>query len=409
MTTEAADSPLRIGQELVRRKLVGIDQVRECLRVQEELRRQGKEAPIGNILVARGIVGLEDLKEVLSSLKLLILYCPTCRLELVVEDYRRDNQYICNQCSGELIFTSHRPRPNTPVSQSAATAPPSGDDLIGKELGGCRVVERIAAGGMGTVYKAEQINLGRAVALKVLAQDLAEDELFVKRFLQEARAAAALNHTNIIHINDAGFGNGVFFYTMEYVEGEDLAHRLQREGKLRLAEALEIAEQVVEALLHAHKQEIVHRDIKPENIMLTPEGKVKLADLGLAKKVMGGDISTVTQAGSILGTPYYMAPEQARDFRNADARSDLYSLGVTFYKALSGDVPFEGSTPIEVMMKALEGDRRPLSEVCPDIPPDVEQFVDRLMHVDPDSRFQDAAQVRASLQTLINRHAVVTD
>lgn len=403
--TEAADSPLRIGQELVRRKLVGIDQVRECLRVQGELRRQGKEAPLGNILVARGIVGLEDLKEVLSSLQLLVLYCPTCRLELVVEDYQRDNQYICNQCSGELIFTSHRPGPEEP-SIATASPPPAGDELVGKELGGCKIVERLAAGGMGTVYKAHQINLGRSVALKVLAPDLAADEQFVKRFLQEARAAAALNHTNIIHINDAGFGNGVFYYTMEFVEGEDLAQRLQRQGQLRLPEALEIAEQVVEALLHAHKQEIVHRDIKPENIMLTPEGKVKLADLGLAKKVMGGDVSTVTQAGSILGTPYYMAPEQARDFRSADARSDLYSLGVTFYKALSGEVPFEGSTPIEVMMKALEGDKRPLSELCPDVPPDVEQFVNRLMHVDPEQRFQDATQVRATLQTLINRHAV---
>lgn len=222
----------------------------------------------------------------------------------------------------------------------------------------------------------------------------------MKRFLQEARSAAALNHTNVIHINDAGQSNGVFYYTMEYVQGENLAQRLRRRGTLPVGEALEVTDQVADALAHAHEHEIVHRDVKPENIMITPDGRVKLADLGLAKKVMDAEASTITQAGAILGTPYYMAPEQARDFRRADARSDLYSLGVTLYKMLSGRVPFEGSSPIEVMMKALEGRHPALSSFVPDLPVEVEAFVDRLMHVDPEVRYRSGRSVRTAIRHL---------
>lgn len=397
------DTALKIGQEVVRRRLATLDQIRECIGVQQDLKKQGKDVPIGNVLVTRGLLGLEDLKEVLSSLGFLILCCNGCKTELKVDDYSRENQYICTRCQDELIFAARRTklRRETDVPKVGPNPPfRDPEELVGRELGGCRIKRRIASGGMGTVYEAEQVNLGRTVALKVLSHDLAEDESFVKRFLQEARSAAALNHTNIIHINDAGHSDGIFFFTMEYVSGENLSQRLQRRGSLPLAEALEITDQVAEALQHAHQHEIVHRDIKPENIMITPDGRVKLADLGLAKQVMEGDASTITQAGAILGTPYYMSPEQARDFRTADARADLYSLGVTLYKMLSGRVPFDGSSPIEVMMKALEGGKTPLSDLIPDVSPEVEDLVNRLMHVDPDARYRSAASVRAAIQLI---------
>ncbi|MCI0652380.1 MAG: serine/threonine protein kinase [Planctomycetes bacterium] len=389
---------MRIGQEVVRRKLASLEQVRDCLAAQEELRGRGQDVPLGQVLVARGVLPLEDLKEVLSSLNLLLLYCPSCQNEHRVKNYKRRNEYLCNYCSTELIFTTTRltapgvvtPAPRAPAAGDKEKA----DPLIGRKVGGCMIRRRIASGGMGTVYEAEQINLGRTVALKVLAPDLAADENFVRRFLLEARAAAALSHINIIHINDAGQEEGIFYYTMEFVAGENLSQRLRREQRLAVPEALRITAQVADALHHAHAREIIHRDIKPENIMLTTEGRVKLADLGLAKKVMGDTQTTITQPGSILGTPYYMAPEQARDFATADARSDLYSLGVTLYKMLTGHVPFTGASPIEVMIKAFSGTKKSVAELVPEIAGEVSELVDKMMHVNPAYRFANAAEAR---------------
>ncbi len=403
------DHTVKLGQELVRKKLATLQQVRDCVRAQADLRRHGRDVPLGQLLVARGVIPIEDLKEVLSRLNQLILFCSACRIELEVVGYSRSNEYLCNQCGAELIFSTNRPTAPEATVTPLPLDDDDGDDaeMVGRHVGGCVIRRKIASGGMGTVYEAEQINLGRTVALKVLADDLAEDEVFVRRFLLEARAAAELNHTNIIHINDAGQDAGIFYYTMEYIEGENLSQLLRRRKRISIAEALDITAQVADALDHAHRKDIIHRDIKPENIMLTPEGRVKLADLGLAKKVMGETHTTITQAGSILGTPYYMAPEQARDFARADARSDLYSLGVTLYKMLTGEVPYGGTSPIEVMMKALDGNKTPVKELVPDLSDDVSAFVDRMMHVDPRRRPASAREARDEIRQILRRLEVV--
>ena len=194
---------------------------------------------------------------------------------------------------------------------------------------------------------------------------------------------------------------------MEYIEGENLNKILKQRGPIPLGETLNLMEQVADALCHAHSRGIVHRDIKPDNILVTQAGQVKLADLGLAKRTFDENASAITQAGSILGTPYYMAPEQARDFRLADERSDLYSLGVTIYKVLSGSVPYDGHSPIEVMMKALQGDKIPLDQRDPSIPAEAVALVDRMMHVDPAGRFKSAEICRNAIQSL-RRHLAET-
>ncbi|MFN0059245.1 MAG: serine/threonine-protein kinase [Planctomycetota bacterium] len=412
------DVTVKLGQELVRRRLATLAQVRECLMAQDRLKREGTETSFTSVLIARGIIGLEELKVVLSNLSLLKLQCPNCSAQVRITNYNQSNEYFCNRCKGALEFADSEAPPDLPpapvpsvvsrgsASRSAKRDSSKPDALVGRRIGGCIVRRHLASGGMGSVYEVEQINLGRTLALKVLAPDLAQDESFVRRFLQEARAAAELNHTNIVHINDAGEDQGVFYYTMEYVAGENLSQRLKREQSLTIDEALRICEQAAAALAHAHGKSVIHRDIKPENIMLAQDGTVKLADLGLAKKTMDEQTSTITQAGAILGTPHYMAPEQAKDFRTADHRSDLYSLGVTLYRMLAGVVPFDGTSPIEVMMKAIDGQKRALRELRPDVPAEVEALVDRMMHVDPRRRFKDAGVVRKAIQSLRRHHVV---
>ncbi len=389
------DPRLRIGQECVRRRLATLEEVKQCLAVQKELLQKGNEVPLGNILVSRGILSIESLKEVLSATGQLALHCPDCSVTMPIQEYSSEHEYLCSLCNSELVFTS---RQAGPVSSSHSDDPASGrvqknlnhEELLDREIGGCKIIRHLASGGMGSVYEAEQLNLGRRVALKVLSNDLASDENFVKRFLQEARAAAALSHPNLIHINDAGTSQGIHFYTMEYVDGKNISEVLEEKKKLELVDALGIVKQVALALQHAHARHVVHRDIKPENIMLTPEGHVKVADLGLAKKEHGANTTTVTQAGSILGTPYYMAPEQARDFRKADARSDIYSLGVSLFKMITGHVPYNGNSAIEVMMKALEGKRPLVSQYLPQSPPELDSLLGGMMAVDPNHRFSNA-------------------
>lgn len=413
---DSEDFSVRLAQELVKRRVATLQQVREALATAEELSREGKPTSAGNVLVSRGILDLENLKVILSSLGELYMACPACEIVSKIAGYDPENEYLCKACQGELVYVTQPPRRkatrtgstgagsrgSSPSRREArrAAADAADQTLIGRQVGGCLVRRKLASGGMGTVFEAEQVNLGRTVALKVLAADLAEDETFVKRFLLEARAAAELNHVNLIHINDAGEDDGVFYYTMEFVEGENLAERLKREGPLPVREALDISLQAANALSHAHAKNIIHRDIKPENIMIAADGTVKLADLGLAKKTMDEGMSTITQAGSILGTPHYMAPEQARDFRSADHRSDLYSLGVTLYKMLSGRVPYNGSSPIEVMMKAVEGRPTPIGQLRSDLPAEVEALVARMMHVDPARRFADADALLVALTQL---------
>ncbi len=401
------DSTLRLGQELVKRKLASLAEIREAIKIREELADGGTETSLGNVLVSRGIIGLEELKVTLSQLGELYLGCPGCEVIVKVKEYDSKNSYLCNVCSGELVYVTKPAGAEERSDSTGSLATKSlrsqrkrvreEENLIGKKVAGYEITGRIASGGMGTVYRATQLNLGRTTALKVLASDLAEDEVFVKRFLLESRAAAELSHPNIIQIYDAGEHSGIFFMSMELIDGENLADCLRREKRLSITRSLEITEQVTSALEHAHSKGIVHRDIKPENIMLTSAGNAKLADLGLAKTLADGS-TNITHTGSILGTPHYMAPEQARDFREADHRADIYSLGVTLYRMLSGRVPFQGASPIMIMMKAVDGIKKGVREIRPEVPDAIERLVDRMMAVNAEDRFQTAADLLEAIR-----------
>jgi hypothetical protein len=270
-----------------------------------------------------------------------------------------------------------------------------------KILGGYRLLERVGRGGMGTVYRAIQISLDREVALKLLSPELVKDKNFVAQFFREARAAGQLNHPHIVQVYDVGQEGEDYYYSMEFVRGGSLEDRLRKEGKLAPAEALRIALEAATALEYAESRHIVHRDIKPDNLMLAEDGRVRVADLGLALSLKSG----ADQKGQpILGTPHFISPEQALR-RDVDIRSDIYSLGATLYRMLTGETLFKGATAEEIVKKAVREEPRPLREVNAAVPERIAALVHRMVQKDPDARFASAKELRETLQRLLHQPA----
>jgi beta-lactam-binding protein with PASTA domain/tRNA A-37 threonylcarbamoyl transferase component Bud32 len=258
------------------------------------------------------------------------------------------------------------------------------------------VIDRIAAGGMGEVFRARDAVLDREVAIKVLHRSLAGDQGFVERFRREARAAASLSHPNIVAVHDWGAVDGIYYMVMEYVRGRAVRDLLNTQGRLEPAQAADALRQTLLALEHAHRQGIVHRDVKPENILVTTDGVVKVADFGLARAYADG---RQTQAGTVTGTVQYLAPEQIRG-EPADPRSDLYSLGIVGFELLTGRLPFTGETAMAIAYKHLS-DRVPRpSAVTPDIPADMDAFVTSATERDRELRPESAAEMRRDLDSI---------
>ncbi|MFC2172850.1 serine/threonine-protein kinase [Acidobacteriota bacterium] len=260
-------------------------------------------------------------------------------------------------------------------------------DLTGRSLGGFKILRKLGRGGMAEVYKAHEESLNRIVALKVPSQRILEDETFIKRFQREAQAAAQLSHPNIVQIHAFGEEEGIHYFAMEYIKGETLKDVIARKGSLPPSRAVPIVRQVAEALAAAHSVGIVHRDIKPANIMLDSAGRVKVADFGIAQWSSAG--TKLTREGAFMGTPEYISPDQCEG-REVDGRSDIYSLGVTFYEMLTGKTPFEADTPAAMVLKIIGGKYPSIGEVKPDVPERVRQIVAKMMDKDKENRYQKA-------------------
>jgi serine/threonine-protein kinase len=283
----------------------------------------------------------------------------------------------------------------TPASWGTLGAAPRARDLTGATLGDFQVDRLLGRGGMGEVYLARQVSLNREVALKVLRPDLLTNPTYISRFEAEAWAAAKLNHPNIVHIYTLGLVEEMRFIAMEYVQGTNLREYLGRKGTPDLPLALSIMRQAGAAVGAAGEVGLVHRDIKPENLLLTKKGQVKVADFGLCRD-LDDDRHHVTQSGVTLGTPLYMSPEQARG-QAMDHRSDLYSLGVTFYHMLAGQPPFRAETALALAMKHVSDRPIDLSVHRPDLPTDLTKLVMRLMAKSPGDRYQSAAEMLRDL------------
>ncbi len=262
--------------------------------------------------------------------------------------------------------------------------------MVGKILAErYELIEKIAEGGMARVYRGRDLLLKRTVAVKVLKDQMTGDAAFIRRFEREAQSAAALSHPHIVSIYDVGEQDGTYYMVMEYVDGKNLKEYIREKGPLPVGKAIRITRQIAEALEQAHKAGVVHRDIKPQNILFSSEGKVKVADFGIA---IAGDGVTVTVGDEIVGSVQYIAPEQARG-EIAGKQSDLYSLGIVFYEMVTGIVPFTGESPVAVAMKHIQEQIVPPGRLVSELPAELEQIILKAVQKDSAERYNSAEEI----------------
>ena len=275
-------------------------------------------------------------------------------------------------------------------------------DLTGQTLGVYEIREIIGRGGMGSVYRAFDSTLDRYVAVKVLSSHMSTDELFVTRFQQEAKALAKLRDPHLIHIYAVGEADGLHYFAMEFLQGITLAQFIRQRGHLPEKTTVLVLSQVMLGLYKAHEIGMVHRDIKPSNIMIDEDGRAVLMDFGLAREHYQ---QKLTMDGSIVGTPEYISPEQAQGGR-ADARSDIYALGIVLHEMLTGDVPFLGESALATLRKQIEETPEPVSRSVPNVSPGLEVIVRRALTKEPDKRYQDLIELALDL-TKVRRNAAL--
>jgi serine/threonine-protein kinase len=268
-----------------------------------------------------------------------------------------------------------------------------------QQIPGYQILGKLGAGAMAAVYKAKQLRLDRTVAIKVLPKRLSENPEFVKRFYQEGRAAAKLNHVNIVQAIDVGEASGYHYFVMEYIDGHTVYDRLYSDKPYTEKDGIDIIVQVARALDHAHSRGFIHRDVKPKNIMITKDGVVKLADMGLARE-MDDLVAAKAEAGRAYGTPYYISPEQIRGEVDINARADIYSLGATFYHMVTRRLPFEGPTPSAVMHKHLKEALIPPDHINTNLSSGVGEIIEVMMAKDQRKRYATAKDLLIDLEAV---------
>lgn len=268
-----------------------------------------------------------------------------------------------------------------------------------QQIPGYKVLGKLGAGAMATVFKAKQVSLDRMVAIKVLPKKYSSSPQFIERFYAEGRSAAQLNHPNIVQAYDVGKAGDLYYFVMEFVDGRTVYDDIVKHKRISEAEAIDIVIQIADALQHAHEKGLVHRDVKPKNIMITKEGVAKLADMGLARAISDKEAAEAEQ-GKAFGTPYYISPEQVRGEVKIGAPADIYSLGATLYHMVTGSVPFDGKNPSAVMHKHLKAELVPPDHVNPKLSAGISEVIEMMMAKDPRARYQSCKDLLVDLRAV---------
>lgn len=337
-------SESQIGHVAVDQRLLTAEELHDCLEEQKNLAREGKRVSLSEVMLRCGYVTRSQLQ----------------RMGAEMEDS---------------------------IARKAQQIP------------GFQILGKLGAGAMATVFKARQLSLDRIVAIKVLPKKLGDNPEFVERFYREGRAAARLNHNNIVQAIDVGEAGGYHYFVMEHIDGKTVYDDLAAGRIYTEQEALDIVIQVARALEHASERGFVHRDVKPKNVMLTRENIAKLADMGLARET--ADLkAAMAEAGRAYGTPYYISPEQIRGEVNIDFRADIYSLGATFYHMVTGKLPFEGSTPAAVMHKHLKEPLIPPDHIVPSLSTGVGEVIEAMMAKKRSDRYSSIRDLLVDLEAV---------
>ncbi len=331
---------------------------------------------IGRLVVDQGLATREEVQALLSS--------------------REKTGETDNQKSLPVLLLEHELVTKRQLSRLKSMVEA---ERSGQQIPGYRVLGKLGAGAMATVFKGKQLSLDRMVAIKVLPRKFSKNAEFIARFYAEGRAAAQLNHPNIVSAYDVGKAGEFHFFVMEYVDGSTVFDEIVRHKRFPEADAVDIAIQIAQALQHAHERGLIHRDVKPKNVMFTKEGVAKLADMGLARGISDKEAAEA-EAGKAYGTPYYISPEQIRGEVAITPAADIYSLGATLYHMVTGAVPFEGKSPADVMHKHLKTDLTPPDHVNPKLSAGISQIIEMMMAKDPRRRYQSCADLLVDLRAL---------
>ncbi|MBL4845775.1 MAG: serine/threonine protein kinase, partial [Planctomycetes bacterium] len=410
-----------LDEELIQAALEGgfIDEA-DLERVEAVVANSKAKLYRAQVLVRERFLTTHELLTLQNRIGANLYTCPSCgarhkRSELPKE---RGEGGKCNSCGEEIrlqeaaglsrieVLVSQDPRDlSIPLKEHSGSASASVSEI---DLDRYEVQDELGRGGYGVVFRATHRDLEREVALKILRKGTALPELAIERFLREGRSASRLRHPNIVSVYDIGRYRDLFAMTMEYVPGRPLKNVLREKRRYPATEAADLMREILDGVQHAHEQGVIHRDLKPTNIIIDEAGRPRLIDFGLAKDLQAD--TQLTGAGAIIGTPYYLSPEQIQGrSHQVDARSDVFALGVILYEVLAGRRPFTSNQKSEIYLQILKKAPKPLSERVEDLPPGLEAIVNKAIAKKPEDRYQSAEEFRQALVPFSSKGASTAD
>ncbi len=391
---ENSSMPL-FGKVVLKQNLATKRQVKECLKIQRELEMEGKVYRLGELMVKKGYLDREEVQKILRTQYKKILRCSACGAGFNYPLQVSDEEASCPKCNGKL--EEGEPGEITALGTVYDDLDQDPQTLIGRELGGCVLEERIGRGSMASIYRGTHLQLEKSMAVKILHEKALSDHYTPEEFMDEARMAANLEHENIVRVYNAGIEEGVSFIQMELMEGTSLNQILDNRNPLKEEEAIDILEQTARGLSHAHQHDVIHRDMKPGNLMVTDDGTIKITDFGLARYQK--ELESIGEDEPVSGTPYYMSPEQWK--RNPlDPRSDIYSLGVTFYRILTGEHPFQSTNLRKLMHEHMEEPPDPPKQRNPELSHEMSSVIEKMIEKQREDRYESVADILRDLDRI---------